>query len=146
MQCCIGVFDALKHWNSDWCILLNFLSGEEVAEPPEKVFSGETQPLENASKDNVTTPSGYAAFMQAFRSFHESSLQVLLSYWPAVRSATRDVLAYVGLDSVSIEHFKPSLLYQNDKINWFSKGKPTRSWELKISWSFTSLLPGVLFF
>ena len=95
---------------------LNFLSGEEVAKPPEKDFLGETQPLGNATKDKVTTPSAYATFIQAFRSFHESSLQVLLSYWPAVRNGTRDVLSHVGLDSVSIEHFKRSLLHQKNKI------------------------------
>lgn len=69
---------------------------------PPKVILGETQPLENASQTNNTTISAYAVFMRAFRGFHESSFQALLSYWPAMRTSTRDLLSYVGLDAVSI--------------------------------------------
>jgi len=66
---------------------------------PPKVILGETQPLENASQTNNTTISAYAVFMRAFRGFHESSFQALLSYWPAMRTSTRDLLSYVGLDA-----------------------------------------------
>ena len=81
-------------------LLLNHLSDAEVVEPLKVVF-GVSEALENETKPNASSLSTYAVFMRAFRNFHDGSFQVLMSYWPAVRSGTRDVLAYVGLGSVS---------------------------------------------
>ena len=83
-------------------LLLNHLSDAEVVEPPKVVF-GVSEALENETKTNTSVLSAYAVFMRAFRNFHDGSFQVLMSYWSAVRSGTRDVLACVGIGSVSMK-------------------------------------------
>lgn len=68
-----------------------------------KAVLGETQ-FKNLKENNTSqvneTLSGYAAFMRAFRNFHETTVQFVFSYWPAAKNTTRDLLSYVRLDGV----------------------------------------------
>lgn len=81
-------------------LFFNFLTGSEVTVATKVILEPTIQPVEQIPQDNNTI-SAYAAFMQGFRAFHESAFQRFLAYWPVMRNATRDVLAYVGLDGVS---------------------------------------------
>ena len=63
---------------------------------------GLVEPQFNDNASQVKdTHSGYAAFMREFRNFHEASFQLVLSYWPAAKNTTRNLLSYVRLDGVS---------------------------------------------
>lgn len=55
-------------------------------------------PLKENASEGKDTPSGFANFIKGFRNFHEVSLQLILSYWPSVKNATKNLLSCVGLD------------------------------------------------